>query len=148
MQKLERRDFLKTGCRACLMGAVALTMGNLLEACGTTSKAFSADMNNNQVQVPLTLFAASDFQIISPKHFEYEIAVRKKDNQYEALLMQCTHQSNQLVRTGSGFLCSLHGSQFDENGNVKKGPAERPLTHLHTEVVQDHLIIYTTNKPS
>ncbi len=146
MQKLERRDFLKTGCRACLLGAVTLTLGDLLSSCGTPSRAFSVDMNNNQVSVPLTLFATNDLQVVSPRHFEYEIAVRKKDNQYEALLMQCTHQRNQLMRTGSGFYCSLHGSQFDQDGRVKKGPAERPLTRLHTEVVQDHLIIYTNQK--
>lgn len=146
MQKLERRDFLKTGCRICLLGAATLTFGDLLSACGTPAKVFSTTMNNNQVNVPLSRFATDDTQIISVQHFEYEIAVRKKNDQYEALLMQCTHQNNQVVRTGSGFYCSLHGSQFDQDGNVKKGPAERPLPRLRTEIVQDHLVIYTNQK--
>ena len=63
------------------------------------------------------------------------------DNSFEALLLQCTHQANQLTPNGNGYTCSLHGSQFDKNGNVTKGPAERTLKHYPVSVGQDKLSI-------
>jgi len=140
---VNRRNFLKDTCKACLLSAAAFSMADVLDACGTTMKGFKTTVNNNRVEVPLSLFATSDLQIISPKNYEYEIAVRKNtDNTYEALLMRCTHQANQLIPTGNGFLCSLHGSQFDKTGMVKKGPAEKRLLQLATETNNTNLIIH------
>jgi Rieske Fe-S protein len=68
--------------------------------------------------------------------------VQKKDDHYEALLMQCTHQNNQLTPTGNGFTCSLHGSQFNKDGIVTKGPAENRLKKFSTSVNLDQLIIH------
>lgn len=140
---MDRRNFLKSTCKACLLSAAAFSMADLLDACGTTMKGFKTMVNNNQVAVPLTLFATSDLQIISPRNYDYEIAVRKNaDSTYTALLMRCTHQANQLIPTGNGFVCSLHGSQFDKNGEVKKGPAEKHLQHLATTINDTNLIIH------
>ena len=87
---MNRRNFLKDTCKACLLSAAAFSMADVLDACGTTMKGFKTSVNNNRVEVPLTLFATSELQIISPKNYEYEIAVRKNaDNTYEALLMRC-----------------------------------------------------------
>lgn len=141
--KNDRRAFLKDACRVCLLGAVAMSVSELLPSCGTAVKGFKTTVANNKVEVPLSLFDTNPFQIISPKNFEYEIAVQKNtDNTFKALLMRCTHHENQLVPTGKGFYCSLHGSQFDKQGNVTKGPAEKPLPQLSTETTQTNLIIH------
>jgi hypothetical protein len=53
---------------------------------------------NNQIQIPVAGFAQSSLQFVRPKGWYYDIAVQKKDNEnYEALLFQCTDQGNQLT---------------------------------------------------
>ena len=80
--------------------------------------------------------------------FLYDIAVEKnEDNNFRALLMQCTHQENQLTQQGNGFHCSLHGSQFDKEGRVVKGPAERPLKQFPVSIENDQLIIHINAHP-
>ncbi|SEW34634.1 QcrA and Rieske domain-containing protein [Chitinophaga arvensicola] len=142
MNPLNRRNFLKDTCKACLVGAVSISMIDFLESCSTV-KTYKAAMNGNQVEVPLNLFDTAPLQVVSPKNYAYEIAVRKlPDNTYDALLLRCTHQHNPLTPTGNGYLCSVHGSQFDKDGNVKKGPASTHLLQLKTEVNQSNLIIH------
>ncbi|NIG55624.1 ubiquinol-cytochrome c reductase iron-sulfur subunit [Chitinophaga sp. Cy-1792] len=139
----DRRGFLKEACRFCLLGAVTFSAADLLSSCGTASKGFTASAVNNRVEVPLSLFNSNSFQVISPKNFDYEIAVQKNpDNTFRALLLRCTHHDNQLVATGNGYYCSLHGSQFSKQGTVTKGPAEKPLPVLVTETTPTNLIIH------
>lgn len=93
--------------------------------------------------VPVTLFDKADLQLIQPKNFYYNIALRKESNgTYTALLLRCTHADNQLTTTGNGFRCSLHGSAFDQEGKVTNGPAEKPLHHYPTEINNGQIIIH------
>jgi Rieske Fe-S protein len=142
MSHLNRRNFLKDTCKACLVGAMSLSVVDLLESCSTI-KSYKATMAGNQVEVPLTLFDKATLQVISPRNYAYEIAVKKQpDNNYEALLLRCTHQHNPLTPTGNGYVCTVHGSQFDKDGKVKKGPAAASLPQLRTEVREANLIIH------
>ena len=126
-----------------MLGAVSFSVADFLASCGTTQKGFKTTVADHKITVPLTLFDNGNTQIISPKNYEYEIAVQKgADNNFQALLLRCTHQNNQLVPTGTGYTCTLHGSQYDKQGKVKKGPAERPLPVLNTETTPLNLIIY------
>ncbi|HRI21636.1 MAG TPA: Rieske (2Fe-2S) protein, partial [Panacibacter sp.] len=102
-----------------------------------------------KITMPLTLFDQSAIQFVRPKGWYYDIAVQKKaDNTYSALLLQCTHQENQLTPLGNnGYTCSLHGSQFDMNGNVRKGPAEKHLEQYSTTIQNNNLIIDILKTP-
>jgi len=109
---------------------------------------YKTSVINKQLQVPANLFDKSPVQIVRPAGWYYDIAVEKRaDNTYKALLMQCTHQENQLTLTGTGFSCSLHGSQFDKEGHVKKGPAEDALTQYKVFTQNDNIIIEVPKTP-
>ena len=101
---------------------------------------------NNSVQVPLNIFDTKPFQVISPKKYAYEVAVEKKqDGTYKALLLKCTHYANQLIPTGNGFTCNAHGSRFDKEGEVLKGPAAQPLKQLQVTINNQNLFIHLLN---
>jgi Rieske Fe-S protein len=141
---MQRRQFLKGACRICLLGAAVTTVTADLSSCSPklAGNTFKPVINNNQVEVPLSLFNSQPFMIISPDKFQYEIAIEKKsDNHYNALLLSCTHYQNQLTVTGNSYICSLHGSKFDKEGSVLKGPAETGLKQLKTQVKENNLII-------
>ena len=50
-----------------------------------------------------------------------------------AMTLTCTHQGCDIADGGTvsaaGLQCPCHGSQFDANGSVVRGPAASPLVH-------------------
>ncbi len=36
--------------------------------------------------------------------------------------------------SASGVTCNVHGSEFDANGAVRRGPANSPLAHFAVEI--------------
>lgn len=99
--------------------------------------------DGNIVTLPQSLFTNNELHIIKPADFMYDIAVRKEnDGNIVALLLVCTHAANQLVASGSGFGCNLHGSKFDQAGAVIRGPAERSLSMLTTSVSEMEITIH------
>ena len=138
----ERRKFIKSSCNLCLLAAGGFLFSEMA-ACSPASKVLKVPVTGDNVQVPLNSFAAEPLLIVRPSGWYYDIAVRKmSDQHYEALLLQCTHQHNQLVVNPNGYKCNLHGSQFDENGKVLKGPAELPLKKFNTTLNSGQLIIH------
>jgi len=142
---MERRDFIKKGCAVCLLGmAGMLTPGVLPEAKAKgKDKVYKTELTeNNEVIIPVSLFAEESLQIIRVKGWDYDMAVQKKeDASYSVLLMRCTHMDNELKQSGQNFTCSLHGSTYDLDGKVVKGPAEKPMDQYHATVKEDTIII-------
>jgi Rieske Fe-S protein len=54
------------------------------------------------------------------------------------MTLTCTHQGCNIASGGTvsaqGIECGCHGSRFDVNGNVTRGPAESPLQHFAVSV--------------
>ena len=138
---MERKEFIKTTCNFCLLGAASLMIPSLV-GCSPTQNVFKTVVNNKQIKVPLQLFDKEDLQMVRPKGFEFDIAVQKnKDGNFIALLMQCTHADNEVQSSQNGFICNAHGSQFDANGKVLKGPAALNLKQYKTSINNNNLII-------
>jgi Rieske Fe-S protein len=136
---MDRRDFVKQSCLACLAAGAGMIA---LSSCATIP-VYKTVADAKKVSVPLSLFAQSDFQVIQAQGLFYNIGLRKEsDGSYNALLLRCTHADNQLMATGKGFKCNLHGSSFDGEGKVTKGPAEKPLIRYQTEVNSNNIIIH------
>jgi Rieske Fe-S protein len=144
---MERKEFIRTSCNACLLMAAGYFLPSLT-SCSPKYAVFKTDIVDKKVVMPITMFQQSAIQFVRPKGWYFDIAVEKKDEKnYLALLMQCTHQENQLTPTGNGFYCSLHGSRYDINGNVTKGPAEHRLERYKTHVENNNLIIEIPKSP-
>jgi Rieske Fe-S protein len=57
--------------------------------------------------------------------------VIRKDGKFFALSAFCTHRKCKLIaETDRSFYCKCHGSTFDPNGKVTKGPAKLNLPIL------------------
>jgi Rieske Fe-S protein len=141
---MQRRDFIKGTCRVCLLGAAGASLINLAACSPSTGTAIStSEVIDNKVSVPLYMFDKSPLQIISPKKYPYEVAVQKEqDGTYKALLLKCTHFDNQLVQNNDGYTCNFHGSHFDKEGKVVKGPASEPLAQLKTSITSTEIFIH------
>jgi len=62
---------------------------------------------------------------------------------FTAVQIACTHEGTSIgYNTGQGiFICPLHGSQFDKNGNVLLGPAAASLKHYTVTITGTALAV-------
>lgn len=123
---MERRDVLK-----------ALCVLPLLPACGGgAAKAASGPVAAGNVSaVPVGTLKFVDGQPV--------ILGRDAGGLY-AMTAICTHEDCAMNSDGSitptQVTCDCHGSHFDANGAVTKGPAGRPLDHYQVDLATDGTI--------
>jgi len=140
---MNRKEFLKASCTgACMALGSGFMMSAVLSACKTPLGVIKTAAKDNVVKVPLSEFAAADFKLLRVKNYYYDLAVQKNaDQTFTALVLMCTHASQPLTKTGNNYYCTAHGSQFDHEGHVTKGPAEKNLVQLKTTISGNNLII-------
>src|SRR5688572_3467004 len=129
---MDRREFIKSGCTACLSLTVVST---LFTGC-TSTQFVSGQLQKDGITMKKDDFkikqkggtSYSSFVILRNDALKYPICVyRISENEYRALWMQCTHQGAELQASGDVLQCSAHGSEFSNSGMVKTGPAAENL---------------------
>jgi Rieske Fe-S protein len=139
---MERRKFIKDSCALCMAVGTGIFASSLLNSCSTIPL-YKAKSIDKKIKVPLTQFEKHNYIIVRPLDFNFDITVFKDNNsQFRSIVMECTHADNPLQFTGKEFHCSLHGSVFNSAGDVKKGPAEKKLKTLLTEVENNEVVIH------
>lgn len=139
---MERKEFIKTGCRACMAVMAGVAVSSLLEACAT-GKIVKTEVANNQIQVKKSDFTPeSKFVLVRANTLSFDIMLYKEsETQYNALLMQCTHYDNPVYANNKEIFCPSHGSKFDFKGRVLKEPATTNLKSYKTEIHEDYITI-------
>ncbi len=129
---MERKEFLKI-CGGACFGIAALSVA--LQSCGTAYYA-QGTLANNKLQISKADFvkvqkektSIRKYVLVKPANLDFPIVVyRKNETTFTALLLRCTHQSNELNVNGDILTCSAHGSEFSNTGEVIQGPAEEKL---------------------
>ena len=130
---MDRRSFLSTGCRACAALAT-LPLIATLDSC-SSAKAIGATVANNVLRIPLTALGSGSTTLIDTKDLADPILiVREGTDAYHALVLRCPHKGGPVKDSGAELKCSWHGSTFDLNGTVTKGPSKEGLRKLPAEV--------------
>ena len=123
-----RREFLKrTGL---VLGAASLS-GMLSEILASCSNLTGPSVQHGTTTVSIAGLT-SDGQFTVDQNVQPDgtptLIIRQSATSYTALSMLCTHQGCQVnPPSGGSIYCSCHGSVFDLNGNVLRGPAPSPL---------------------
>lgn len=78
---------------------------------------------------------------------ERKLFVVNSDDEYSVISATCTHLgcSVKIISDGQ-FHCPCHGSKFDDNGNVIKGPAQTPLPHFEVTLSRNGYLIVDIKK--
>jgi len=136
--KMNRRSFLKQA------GAVLPLVAGCAAA-GTTLR--QVPVQNGKAFVSLADFpelsavgGAAKLQIQGQR--DPIFLVRTGESRYTALSSLCTHLACQVRKQAQTFRCPCHGSTYDLEGEVLRGPAQSPLKRFRTEVVEGGVIIY------
>lgn len=79
---------------------------------------------------------------------EQGIFVIRRNGQLFALSSICTHKGCKVrAKDDQSFLCKCHGSTFDGDGRVTKGPAKRDLPRLAVQADEyKHLLVDLNQK--
>lgn len=143
---MERIDFLKRCGALCLGG---LVIAPLLQSCGSTHFV-SSELAGSNLKVKKADFQLikdgqityRSYVLVNPEKLNFPIYLsRLSEDQYTAVWMECSHQGAELSAHGDTLSCPAHGSEFDKNGNVTQGPAQKPLRKFATRVEGDYILI-------
>jgi len=143
---MDRREFIKNSCTACLSLTV---LSSLAVSCSAT-KYVSGVIVEDGINVSKNDFAVkqkggtaySSFIIVRNEALQYPICIyRFNEDEYSALWMKCTHQGAELQASGDVLQCAAHGSEFNNRGMVRNGPAISNLRTFPVTVSQDQVFI-------
>jgi cytochrome b6-f complex iron-sulfur subunit len=131
-----RRDFLKIAITTLLGGAGLTALGELVQF-----------LDFQASQPPKTAFdvgEASKYPAGSRTVLpEVPALLISDETGFKAISLVCTHLGCTVEQSDSGFKCPCHGSRYDANGQVQRGPAREPLRRMQTETRADgHLILH------
>ena len=143
---MQRREFIKNSCSACLSLTVLST---LVSSCVAT-KYISGELGKDGLTISKDEFkvkqkggtAYSSFIIVRNDALQFPICVyRLNENEYSALWMKCTHQGAELQASGDVLQCPAHGSEFNNKGQVTNGPAGSNLRTFPVTLTNHELFI-------
>ncbi|ASZ13886.1 Rieske (2Fe-2S) protein [Chitinophaga pendula] len=141
---MHRKEFIKQCGFTCLGGAL---MTSMLEGC-STSHHITGQLTGGELNIPLAKFengkgtSYHNYMVVQHDALQYPICVfRLAENEFIALLMQCTHQGAELQVFGDKLQCPAHGSEFTKQGEVQNGPADKHLRTLPVHIVNDQIKI-------
>jgi Rieske Fe-S protein len=123
---LDRRAFIRVG----FAGGVALTT---LPGCGGDGDTTPTPTG------PVAAGNVADVSEGSLRAVSGLILGRDAGGLY-AMTATCTHQGCRVSVSGTALNCPCHGSAFDANGAVTRGPAGSPLRHFLVTLAADGAI--------
>ena len=145
---MDRKEFIKTCGFACMGGAVLTA---LLQSCASTNYFALTTFENNRITIKKTEFVKVEknktverkYVLIKTDKYNFPIGIYKtSENNYSALLMQCTHKGCELNPHGNYLICPCHGSEFTNKGIVQNPPAEQNLQTFKTSSDIENIYIH------
>jgi nitrite reductase/ring-hydroxylating ferredoxin subunit len=143
---MDRKAFIKTCGFTCLGG---LSVISLIQSCGSSNYYAKSTFKDKQLVLGKSEFIKEKdgkktlrkYVLLKTEQLSYPICIYKTgEDQYSALLMECTHKSCELQPHGDYLVCPCHGSEFSNKGAVQNPPAEDNLKTF--QVKTDHENIY------
>jgi Rieske Fe-S protein len=140
---MNRKQFITKTCIAC---SSLTLLSSFIESC-TTVRYASGALNESGMLVDLKEFDTNKdgkrkYVIVRNEDLQFPICVyRMEDNNYTAVLMQCTHQGAELQVSGDQLTCPAHGSEFDQKGKMVQGPAAHNLRSFPVTMNGEQLFI-------
>ncbi len=143
---MDRKEFIKTCGIACLGGS-ALSI--FLQSCASANYFAAATFSENKIILRKAEFIRTEkekvtqrkYVLVKTEKLNYPVCIYKtEEEEYTALLLECTHKGCELHPSGDYLICPCHGSEFTNKGIVQNPPAEENLkTFL---ITTDHENIY------
>lgn len=137
---LARRVFLRKVGRASA-GALCGAALPALASCGGMRYA-TATRTGGALRVEEAELGSDDAVLVaSPLDARPIFLWRAGDGRYVAVSTRCAHRGCQVQRQGPRLACPCHGSEYELDGALLEGPADRPLRRFPTRVRDGAVLI-------
>jgi nitrite reductase/ring-hydroxylating ferredoxin subunit len=138
LQQVERRVIVT----ASMPRIVRCMLPMFIAACGGARYAMSR-VDGNRIVVDRVEFDATGAALVDVPGGELPIHVRRiDDGTFDALSTRCMHRGCQVDRGIDRFICPCHGSQYSLEGEVLKGPTEKPLARFQTSADERNVYVH------
>ncbi len=144
---MKRKEFIKTCGFACI-GMTGLSVA--LQSCAGANYFAQSSISNNQIAIKKTEFFKTEkekqtersYILVKSEKLNFPICIYKIDEQnYSAILLECTHKGCELKPQGDYLICPCHGSEFTKQGIVQNPPAEENLKSFIIKSDNENLYI-------
>ena len=134
---LDRREFVTT-C-ACLLA------GGLVSACASLA-ARPVPITDGRIRLALAEHPeltrpGGSLKILPQGATDALYVLRLDDGQFAVISPICTHQGCTVDIQGPRLVCPCHGSTYDREGRVLRGPAQRSLARFTATVSDGALVV-------
>jgi Rieske Fe-S protein len=134
---LDRREFVTT-C-ACILA------GGLVSACASLV-ARPVPVTDGRVRIALAEHPEltrpeGALKVLPQGATDPLYVLRLDDGQYAVVSPICTHQGCTVDIQGPRLVCPCHGSTYDREGRVLRGPAPRALTRANVQLTDGVLVV-------
>ena len=137
MPNASRRDFLKLTTAGLVSAAGLLGLGGLLR--------FLDYQNEPPAKTVFDVGSVAQFPVGSQTTLPQIPATLLSTREgFTALSLTCTHLGCTVEPWENGYQCPCHGSRYDANGTVQRGPARLPLRRLRVEITAAGRVIVHT----
>lgn len=135
---ISRHDFLSLAWKGLLGLSSVLGLGGL-------GRFFSYQPNPS----PSTQFDLGPVDLLPTEGIlvveQAQAALFSTADGFQAISLVCPHLGCEVEVHEDGFACPCHGSRFNLDGSLQKGPADRPMRFLRLEIdANGHLILDTS----
>lgn len=148
-RQANRRAFIGAGARACVSVCVSACGGVLAaSALGGCASVLTRTVTPLNGRVELALAQHPELaepggslriQVAGAADPLYVLSLG--DGTFSVLSPICTHLGCTVDIQGARLVCPCHGSTYDREGKVLKGPAERSLTRFPTRISPDAVVM-------
>jgi Rieske Fe-S protein len=134
---IDRRRFLLT----CAAGACTLGVSGCASLATRPVTATNGVIRLPLADHPVLARPQGSVRILPSGEREPLVVLALGEERYAVLSTVCTHRGCAVDVQGSNLVCPCHGSTYDRNGAVLRGPAELPLKRYAVKVVASALEI-------
>lgn len=146
--KNSRRDFIQISSTIAALFGIAGVLGALTVLTSPKQDSAATTSGSQSGQGPASNLPSgavaniNDLKVGTPAYFDYpspgypNMLMKKSDGTVQALSMLCTHVccQCQYYSPANEIYCPCHGSIFDANGNVLRGPASVRLPEVQLNI--------------
>jgi Rieske Fe-S protein len=136
-----------TTCRRTVLKGAAATCGvGLLAACGGGDEQESAQATtggsagSGEPLIQLDEVPVGGAKGVTASNGDKVIVTRPTEDEAVAFDATCPHQGCTVAPDDEQLSCPCHGSQFELDGSLKKGPAEKGLQSYAVQVVDGQVL--------
>jgi nitrite reductase/ring-hydroxylating ferredoxin subunit len=137
----ERRELLVRCVGACALAFTAPVLGACASLTTMSVRPIDGRLELSLAQHPQLAQPGGSLRVLPEGHRDPIDVLVQPDGSFTAVSPICTHKGCTVDVQGERLVCPCHGSTYDRQGRVLRGPAERALTRYEARANAQRVVI-------